>query len=263
MLRYLKATRLFWSASIAAEMEYRFNFAMACLGSVLTLTGGLLTLGLFYRTGYQMGDWTWEQALIVVGLYTMLDGVQATFLMPNRMLLSMFVRQGTLDFVLIKPIDAQFWMTVRKISIFGMPNIFIGLALVIYAGTRHDPTLHWHHYLLGVVPIAMGLIILYSLGYILATFCIWTVKLDNLNHALQALLETGRYPIPAYAPVYQIIFTFVIPVAFMTTVPAKVMLDQPQAWLWMAAGAGVALLLFGLARWFWHFALRSYTSASS
>ncbi len=52
MQRYLKVIRLFWSAAIAAEMEYRLNFIIAALSSLGNLLGGIFGLFLFYRTGY-------------------------------------------------------------------------------------------------------------------------------------------------------------------------------------------------------------------
>jgi ABC-2 type transport system permease protein len=53
----------------------------------------------------------------------------------------------------------------------------------------------------------------------------------------------------------------VVPVAFLTTVPAEAALKRGEAPLLLAGG--LVLLLFLLARGFFRLALRSYTSASS
>lgn len=262
MTRYLNTLRIFWSASISAEMEYRANFVMATIGSIMTLAGALFTLFLFYRTGYEMGGWSWPEALVVVGMFTTLEGVQATFLAPNRTRVTEHVREGTLDFVLIKPIDSQFWLSVRKLSVWGVPNIIIGLVTVVYAGTRMDPAPGILAYVIAMLPLMLGIIALYSLGYILSTLTIWYVKLYNITMAMHALLETGRYPIAAYPAAYQVFFTFILPVAFMTTVPAQSVVGR-QTSDWLLGAVAVALALFVLSRWFWRFALRYYTSASS
>lgn len=62
MPRYLKVLRLFWSAAITAEMEYRINFLIATLSSLGNLAGSLFGLFLFYRTGYTFTGWSWEAA---------------------------------------------------------------------------------------------------------------------------------------------------------------------------------------------------------
>ena len=84
MKRYLHTLRLFWSTAIAAEMEYRANFVLAALQSLGGLAGAVFVLWSLFRTGYEMGGWTWPQALLVVAAYTILDGFQATVLAPNR-----------------------------------------------------------------------------------------------------------------------------------------------------------------------------------
>ena len=105
MTRYLRTLVLFWQTTLAAEMEYRTNFVLAFVGSSMMFAVSLFTLFVFYRTGYEMGGWTFPQAMLVVGLFTLLSGVQQTFLQPNRTRITELVRQGTLDFVLLKPID--------------------------------------------------------------------------------------------------------------------------------------------------------------
>lgn len=263
MKRYSKTLWVFWSASISAEMEYRANFALAALSSLASLGGGLFALWALLRTEYAMNGWSFNQALIVVGIYTMLDGLQQTLLAPNRQQISEFVRQGTLDFVLLKPIDSQFWLSARKVSVWGVPNIFLGLGLIFYAASfRLEPAVQPVNYIYLLVPLTAGIMIYYALGFLLSTLTIWFTKLANITHAMHALLEAGRYPIAAYPGAYRVFFTFVLPVAFMTTVPADVLLGRGEV-SWVFGGLAIAGVLMIAARLFWRYALRFYTSASS
>jgi ABC-2 type transport system permease protein len=91
---------------------------------------------------------------------------------------------------------------------------------------------------------------------------IWFVKIYNVTEVLRGLLEAGRFPIAAYPAAYRVFFTFVVPVAFLTTVPAQTMLHQGGRG-WLLASALLAIVLALLANRFWRFALRFYTSASS
>ena len=132
--------------------------------------------------------------------------------------------------------------------------------MIAYAGTRLG--LHPAAYGLGIPPLLFGFISLYSLWFMLGATSIWFVKIYNVTEVLRGLLEAGRVPIGAYPVAYRIFFTFVIPVAFLTTVPAQAMLGQGH-WGWLLGAAGLSLLLLQLSRWFWQFALLFYTSASS
>ena len=96
----------------------------------------------------------------------------------------------------------------------------------------------------------------------LGTLTIWFVKLWNVTIAMQSLLEAGRFPINAYSPGFRIFFTYVVPVVFLTTVPAEAMLGRMTTG-WLLTSVILATGLFVAARIFWLIALRSYTSASS
>ncbi len=260
MGRYLKVIRLFWSAAIAAEMEYRVNFIIATLSSVGNLAGSLFSLFLFYRTGYTFSDWKWEAALIVVGIYTLLQGFAETFLSPNLNRIVRHVQEGTLDFILLKPIRSQFWLSSHTVSPWGVSDLIFGTIMIIYAGTLLE--LGISDYLVSIPALFFGLVILYSLWFMLGATSIWFVKIYNVTEVLRGLLEAGRFPMVAYPAAFRIFFTFVVPVAFLTTIPAEAMLGRTQiSWV---IGAGIlALVLFFVSSRFWRFALRYYTSASS
>jgi len=258
--RYFRVLTLFWETAIAAELEYRINFLLAALSSLGGLAGSLFGLFLFYRTGYTFQGWGWEQALVVLGLFTLLQGFSSTFLAPNLNRIVRHIQQGTLDFVLLKPISSQFWLSTHTLSPWGIPDLLFGLIVIGYAGSRLG--LQVNDYLLSLVPISFGFVILYSLWFMLGAMSIWFVKIYNVTEVLRGLLEAGRFPMAAYPATYRFFFTFIVPVAFLTTVPAEVILGRGE-WIW-AAGAGLlAIALFIASSAFWRFALRFYTSASS
>ena len=106
------------------------------------------------------------------------------------------------------------------------------------------------------------MVILYNLWFILATTSIWFVKTWNATEVLRALLAAGRYPISAYPVTLRLVFTLILPVAFLTTVPAQMILGEIHLY-YLLLGFLIALLFLYLSRLFWYFALRFYTSASS
>jgi ABC-2 type transport system permease protein len=260
MQRYFKVLRLFWSTAIATELEYRLNFAIATVTSIANLVGSLFGLSLFYRTGYTFQGWNWQEATIVLGLFTLLQGFSATFLVPNLNSIVKQVEQGTLDFVLLKPISSQFWLSTKTISPWGLPDLLFGSIVIIYAGNQLG--LAWYDYLASLIPLSFGVVILYSLWFILGATSIWFVKVYNVTEVLRGLLEAGRYPMVAYPAIYRFFFTFIVPVAFLTTVPAQAMLNRSEL-SWSIGAAILACALFIFSIFFWRFALLFYTSASS
>ena len=260
MKTYLQVLQLFWTTAITAELEYRLNFVVATISSFANLIGSLFSLFLFYGTGYTFQGWTWDEAMIVVGIFTFLQGICATFLVPNLNRIVEQVEKGTLDFVLLKPISSQFWLSCRILSPWGCSDLVFGVIIIFYFSSKLS--LHLGDYILSCVTIILGVTILYSIWFILGATSIWFVKIYNVTEVLRGLLEAGRYPMSAYPTVYRFFFTFVIPVAFLTTVPAKALLGKSES-LWILGTILIALSLLLLSHYFWQFALRFYSSASS
>jgi len=260
MKKYINLLGLFWSTALAAELEYRLNFVIATFSSIVNLGGSIFTLFLFYRGGYGFQGWSWQEAMIVLGIFTFLQGFSATFLIANLNRIVEQVQQGTLDFVLLKPISSQFWLSTRIISPWGLPDLFFGGIVIFYAGSQLN--FGFFDYLVGAIPLSFGLVILYSLWFILGATSIWFVKIYNVTEVLRGLLEAGRYPMVAYPAGYRLFFTFIVPVAFLTTIPAEAMLGRTNI-TWVFGSLVLAIAAFFTAQWFWRFALRFYTSASS
>ncbi len=259
-MRYLRVLGRFWGTALAAELEYRGNFLLAALSALGNAAGSLFGISLLYQGGYQPGGWRFEEALLVLAAFLMLDGFVFTLLSPNLNRVVEQVQKGTLDFVLLKPLDSQFWLSFRTLAPWSMSDGVIGLLMWLYAGYRLELSLTDH--LLGFGLLNLAFLMLYSLWFIIGTGSIWFVKVANATEVLRALLEAGRFPVQAFPVAYRFIFTFVVPVAFLTTVPAEAALGRltlPSLGLALL----IALFLLLFSRVFWRFALRSYTSASS
>ena len=137
-----------------------------------------------------------------------------------------------------------------------------GIALIGWALARSEEALSLGGLALALALLTAGALILYSLWFLLAGLSIWFVKVWNATEVLRYTLVAGRYPISAYPPALRVVFTLVLPVAFLTTVPAEALLGRASAAWALGSLAAAAISLAG-TRLFWQFALRHYTSASS
>jgi len=268
LIRHGRSLRRFWGTALAGQLEYQLNGVLELLAAVANLVGSVFILSLFFSPGAgvagggQLGGWTWQEALVVQGIYTLLDGVASTWLRPNLGAIVTHVREGTLDFVLLKPIDSQFWLSLRTLSPGGLGEIALGLGLVAWAAPRAGASLAPSTVALAMLLLLTGVLILYALWFLLATTSIWFVKTWNATEVLRAALTAGRFPLSAYPPGLRLVFTLVLPVAFLTTVPAEAILGRVTLpWIGLALAVAIGGLL--LCRAFWRFALGHYTSASS
>ena len=132
--KYLKVYKKFIHTSLASELEYKTNILVDLITAILSLIGSIFLLSIFFQNSGYIGGWNFEQALIIQGIYTILNGITNTWFNPNLTEIVKHVREGTLDFVLLKPIDSQFFISLKKnnpIWLVG-DNTWILLIVILY-----------------------------------------------------------------------------------------------------------------------------------
>jgi ABC-2 type transport system permease protein len=181
---------------------------------------------------------------------------------PNLRAVVDHVRKGTLDFVLLKPHDAQLLVSLSRTVPAKIFHVIGGLGLVVYATAQqeHSPTIV--EMATAAALLGAGVTALYGLWLTIVSTAFWFVRIDNLSYLLMSVLESGRWPVTVYRSVVRFVLTFVIPVGIMTTYPALA-LRGTLTWTSAAAAMGAAAAFLVVSRRVWVFALTHYSSASS
>jgi ABC-2 type transport system permease protein len=262
MRRYL---HLFWvqlRTSLVLAAQYRWDFLLQGVVSVAWIALGIVPLYIALHGRAPAIGWTYEQALIVVGWFTLLKAVLDGAVTPSLNAVVEHIRKGTLDFLLIKPADAQFLVSTAKFEPWRAIDVVAGIGIMAWAfhlmGTSPEPL----HVALSLALLVAGVAVLYSIWILVVAAAFWVVRLDNLSYLLNSVIDFARWPISVFKGPLRLLFTFVIPLALMTTYPAEAMLGRlaPRT----AALAALGALAFALAgRLVWTRAVGKYTSASS
>ncbi len=258
--RYGRVLRAFWAANLEEELQYRADF-FATLGNTLFwLSTAILTAALFFRQTSEIGGWSFWEVVALLGVFNTMGGVVEAFLRPNIGRLVQLVRQGSLDFILAKPVDPQFHVSFRRIVVWHVTDMVFGLVLTGYALLRMGKVPSLGTAVAFAASLASGAAIVYSLWLALMTLAFWFVAVENLAALFDALFESARFPVTAYPASLRFLLLYLIPIAWITTVPPSVITGR--------AGTGTALLASAVAaaslvltRWFWRAALARYTSA--
>ena len=260
--KYLKVYAKFLHTSLASELEYKTNILIDLISAILSLIGSIFLLSIFFQNNSTIGGWEFEQALIIQGIYTILNGVTNTWFNPNLTEIVKHIREGTLDFVLLKPIDSQFFISLKKINPSGFLEIVLGFFLLLYCIGINQINLNLSFLILVFITIICSIGILYSLWFFISTTTIWFVKTWNATEVLRSFLYIGRFPLNSFSLSLRIFFSIFIPIAFITTIPSEVFLGLSQLWK-IFLEIFVATIFIITSRKFWLFALKFYTSASS
>ena len=165
--KYTKIYSLFLFTSLASELEYKENLIIDFITAILSLIGSIFLLTIFFQNTNDIGGWTFEQALIIQGIYTILNGITNTWFNPNLTEIVKHIREGTLDFVLLKPIDSQFVISLKKIAPSGLLEIILGFVLLFYCLNLNQINLNLEFIILCLIAIFFSTAILYSLWFLI------------------------------------------------------------------------------------------------
>src|ERR1022692_662219 len=252
--RYAGLFRVQLSMSMLTAMQYRADFVVKGLIAVLWMAVTLVPVLVVFGVRKTVAGWTFPESLVVVGWFTLLRAVLEGAVSPSLTAVVEHVRHGTLDFVLLKPADAQFLVSTAKIEPWHLVDVFGSLAIFAYAFGKIG---RWPSLLnlgTGVAFLGLAIIILYSIWILVVSASFWVIKVDNLSYLFGSLFDAARWPITVFRGALRVVFTFVFPIALLTTYPALALLgrlDLKTAGAALAGGLGFA----AVARMVWRRAL--------
>lgn len=268
--QYFRLFLMFARNSVIRDMMFRANFLIEGFSSITWLLMNLGFYFIIYQTTNNIAGWTKFEFFIFIATTVFVNSLVQTFFMPNAEEFSELIRTGGLDFALLKPVDTQFLISLRKMEWSSLSNFVVALVLVTYGVSHLDrgwPA--WWQIGLYAIYIVAGTLILYSVMVSLAATSIWLGRNQSLYDFWFYITNFARYPMEIYdgpwgRPLRQI-FTFIVPILVVINVPARFMakpFQRETAYLAVFALAATGLSL-AFSRWVFQSALRSYRSASS
>jgi ABC-2 type transport system permease protein len=258
----LRVALLHLRVGVMNELQYRVNFALQVLQSLLALGTGLVVILLVYSHTAELNGWSQSELLAVMGTQILMGGLIRAVIQPNMMRLTEEVREGQLDFALTKPVDSQMLVSVREVQIWQAVDIVSGAAVIGFALTGIGADLGFLDALAFAVALAFGAVLLYCFWLVLATGSFWIVRMWFLPDLFEGVFQTGRWPVGIYPGWLRYSVTFLVPIAFAVTVPAEAVTSRLE-WETLLVAAVFAVALFSFSRWFWRFGLKHYSGASA
>jgi ABC-2 type transport system permease protein len=260
--RYLRLLGVQLRSSSLLILQYRGDFVLEGLVSLFWTVTALAPLFVVYRGRESVAGWSFGEALLVVGWFTLLQGVLEGAITPSLNGVVEHIRKGTLDFVLLKPADAQFLVSTTRFLPWRATNVVSGLALFVYAFHLLDRAPSVPGLFISLVLLGSSTLLLYSLWILTVSAAFFVVRVDNLTYFFQSIFDAARWPSSVFKGTLSFVFTFIIPLALMTTFPAEAMLGR-LPWQSLVAAVGGSWAFAFLSRRVWLRSIGHYTSASS
>jgi ABC-2 type transport system permease protein len=244
-----------------SELEYRFNIAARIATDIVWYAAQLSVFEVLFRHTTSLNGWSLHETRVFMGVLFVTDALYMMLFSENLDRMGEKVRKGDLDLLLVKPVNSQWMLSFQKVSVAYLGNFFLAWCWLIWSLGR-IPNFNWLNlgWLILSVPISVAII--YSIRFMTSATALFFTRADAVNYIWYQVYRLGTRPHGFYPVVLRFAVLTVIPIAFLASIPAQIVLQKsgPLILIW---GLCVGGLLLKLSTVVWARGLRVYGSASS
>jgi ABC-2 type transport system permease protein len=263
LVRYFGIYAALWKNSVSREMSFKSNFLLWIVVELLWFGLQLSFIGVIYLHTDSIGTWTKWQVVMLVGASHFIQQIYQAFFLVNCTNLSELVRTGKLDFLLLLPVNTRFVISLRQVDLGSFVNASTATAVMAYAARQLGLVPSIGQMLAFLTLCAVGILIHYSLMFMLAVISFWTVRAQGIVWGYYNLFQIARMPDEAFRGLFKAVFTFALPMLLVSNVPVRVLADKLTSPLPLLLLLGMGVVCALVSEWVWRLSVRHYTSASS
>jgi ABC-2 type transport system permease protein len=246
-----------FATSRAAFLEAAANRpALVSQMAVMIINDGVWIVfwALFFRRAGDLGGWDLHGIIVLQSVLTAAGGITLGLLANARRVGTLAV-EGGLDPVLTLPTPTLGHVLLRRVEPTNLGDLAFGVVLFAVAG---DPTPA--RVGLFVVVVAASATLLTGFLVLTGSLAFFAGRSESGELGFHAMVLLGSYPVDIFAGAAKLVLYTVVPAAFVSTVPARLIedVDAGQAAALLGVAGGVALAA-GLV---FRAGLRRYTSGA-
>ncbi|MCL5090785.1 MAG: ABC transporter permease [Patescibacteria group bacterium] len=260
----LKLLKIWWRISVlAAETELLTNWS-----GVLFIIGKIIRFVFYFAFLFtvlsginNLAGFSREQVILFFLVFNLIDiATQGLFRGVYHFRPS--VVSGNFDLDLLKPWPSFFRPIFGWADVLDFITLFFLTGYFLYFIFIHHFAVSPLSLVIFILMIANSLILGLAFHLLVCSFGILTLEVDYLVWLYRDLTGMARFPTDIYPRAVQNILTFAIPVVIVFSVPTKVLLGM-LSWPMIFFFFFIGFFSLVLSVFFWKYALKRYSSASS
>ena len=259
---YLDIYRKILVQDLKSKMSYRADFVISNIGMIVSNLVGFVTFYILFQNFPSINGWTMYEMLFLYGFSLVaLTPVQCFF--DNNWNLRYAVKTGDFIKYCFRPINIFFYYISEVFDVKGLGQLCFGVGTLVYA---------WRHLAIPVTPVIIAQTVLFLFAASLfmiaimnfaAATCFWIQNSGYIMVIMFRFKDFAKYPASIFNSFFRIIFTFVIPIAFIAYYPSLVVLRPNEIPVLSWLSPLIGLLFFYLSYRFWLLGARKYDGTGS
>lgn len=259
--KYIRLFSILLKTSFIADLEFRVNFSLRIFTDIMWYLMQVLSFEVLFNYTPSIGGWDRYQMRVFLGVLFVVDSLYMIFVQDNVDRFADKVRKGELDFILAKPVSSQFLVSFQKVATASFGNLLIAIGFFVYAVSLIED-FNWYRVFWFLLVLPSSFIVVYTSRFFFTCLNLIFVKSESVQFLWYNCYKLGMRPDSIYFPFMKFILLTVFPMAFVASVPARMLLEPPNALL-IVWSVLIGPIFLYLSHKFWNYCLRYYASASS
>lgn len=263
MLRkYISLYLEFFKQNAKTMLEYKTDFVIGTISTFINQFYGIFFVWVIFENIKQIHGWTFYEITFVYGILTIAKGIDMFFFDNLYCLGFEYVREGTFDIFMIRPLSPLFQLVASYMQQDGIGLVLLGLVVISKSLAELHITLGPLDIIFLIVTIISGAAIISGINLIMASLGFKTVNSHIIMSSVNSLQEFALYPILIYPKFIGFILTWIIPYAFASFYPANYFLHKGFE-VYSLITPLIAILIWVVAIKVWNIGLKNYSSTGS
>ena len=260
--RYGKLTGLMMKNCLIREMQFKTNFVVRLFTEMMWLVMQFIYIGVIFGQTKEIAGWSMWQMIVLAGTNHVITQLFEALFYDNCTRLTDQIRQGDLDFTLIKPINTQFLVSLRYTDYSSMVNSTIGIGVILFALNKMGTTVGFGEGVLFAALVVNSVLIYYAILFTLSVWTFWIGRSNNLMELYWQFGQFSRYPGDIYPWLLRRLLMTVLPMLVVSNFPAGVLIHKLESG-WIFYGFALGIIFLAMTVLIWQKGLQRYRSASS
>ena len=259
---YINIYKKILAQDLKSKMSYRADFIISTIGMIFTNVAGFVTFWIMFHNFPSIMGWSYNEMLFLYGFSLIsLTPVQCFF--DNNWSLRQYVYSGDFIKYCFRPINLFFYYMSEVFDIKGLGQLLFGSITIIYAWNKLSLGLSVVIFIELFVGIITASLFMIALMNAAAATCFWIINSGYVMVTAFKFKDYAKYPVSIFNPVFRFLFTFIIPIAFISYYPSLLFLrpDRIPLLTWISPAIGV--VFFYLSYKLWMKGARAYSGTGS
>lgn len=226
MKKYWILFLAFRKIQIMKMFEYRGDFWFWMIVSLMWTAFNFFYFGLIFSQGNGLEGWSYDHIMLLIAFFTMIDAFTWSVFYPNMREYSKEIFDGQLSKYLLMPVNSIFLILTQHATYHNVPRFLVGFIILLHTIQKIGLSVSLLQIILAFVVFSFGLLLIYSLWFILATFSFWVERLQNINEIMPQFRSVYQVPAKVFTGIPGFIFSYLIPLGLVTTLPSEIILGR-------------------------------------